>query len=91
MLKRILFFLMLTVFCFAQHGGNPILIVEEIDGTPSVAGVWKIKVTNSSLTDEGNGIVRINYTAGAADNLNWNADTDNLAWNAGTDDLKWGG
>lgn len=35
------------------------LIVEEIDGTPSVSGVTKIKVQNFTLVDEGAGVVRL--------------------------------
>lgn len=49
----------------ADGAGLP-LTVEEIDGTPTVANVTKIKVTNGSLTDDGSGVVTITIGAGGA-------------------------
>lgn len=44
-------------------GGSP-LTVQELDGTPSVASVTGIKVTNGTLTDNGDGTVTIDTGAG---------------------------
>ncbi len=46
--------------------GSP-LTVEEQDGAPSVGSVEKIKVTNGTLTDEGNGVVKLDFGAAATD------------------------
>lgn len=56
------------------------LIVEEVDGSPSVANVVKIVVTNTTLTDDGGGQVSIDTGggAGADDNALY------LAWRGGT-------
>lgn len=43
------------------------LTVEEADGTPSVADVIKIKVTNGSLTDDGSGVVSLDFGSAATD------------------------
>lgn len=43
-------------------GGGASLTIEEIDGTPSVANVTEIHVTNGTLTDLGGGIVQISYS-----------------------------
>ena len=45
--------------------GGGSITVEEVDGTPTVANVTKIKVTNGTLTDEGAGVVTI-ITGGGA-------------------------
>lgn len=46
---------------WAAPAGGPggSITVEESDGTPSVATVTKIKVTNGTLTDEGGGVVSL--------------------------------
>lgn len=46
-------------------GGGSAIAVQEIDGAPTVGGVTGIKVTNGSLTDNGDGTVTI-ATSGAA-------------------------
>lgn len=46
-------------------GGGAALTVEEIDGTPTVANVTKIKVTNGALTDNTGGVVTVT-TSGAS-------------------------
>lgn len=46
-------------------GGS--LTVEEADGTPSVDNVSKIKVTNGTLTDDGSGVVSIDFGSAATD------------------------
>ena len=43
------------------------LTVEEQDGTPTVADVIKIKVTNGTLTDDGSGVVSIDFGSAATD------------------------
>lgn len=43
------------------------LTVEEIDGSPSVATVGKIRITNGTLTDNGDGTVTINFGSAATD------------------------
>lgn len=43
------------------------LTVEEADGTPSVADVIKIKVTNGTLTDDGSGVVSLDFGSAATD------------------------
>jgi len=45
--------------------GGGSITVEEVDGTPTVANVTKIKVTNGTLTDEGAGVVTIITCGGA--------------------------
>jgi hypothetical protein len=47
---------------------NGVLTVEEIDGTPTVANVNTIKVTNGSLTDNGGGVVTISTGGGGVQN-----------------------
>ncbi len=47
-------------------GGSP-LNVQEIDGTPSVDEVTTIKVTNGTLTDDGNGVVTLDFGSAATD------------------------
>lgn len=47
-------------------GGGAALTVEEIDGTPTVANVIKIKVTNGTLTDDTGGIVTLTTGGGSA-------------------------
>lgn len=39
--------------------------VEELDGSPSVVGVSKIKVANGTLTDDGGGIVTLTTGGGS--------------------------
>lgn len=46
-------------------GGGGSVNVQEIDGTPAVTGVATIKVSNSTLTDEGSGVVRIDFPSSA--------------------------
>ena len=48
-------------------GGGGSLTVEEADGTPSVASVIKIKVTNGTLTDDGSGVVSLDFGSAATD------------------------
>lgn len=48
-------------------GGGAALTVEEIDGTPSIASVIKIKVTNGTLTDDGGGVVSLDFGSAATD------------------------
>ncbi len=43
------------------------LTIEEVDGTPSVVSVSKIKVTNGTLTDDGSGVVTVNFGSAATD------------------------
>lgn len=43
------------------------LTVEEEDGTPTVAGVTKIQVSNGTMTDDGAGVVSFDITGGASD------------------------
>ncbi len=50
----------------AQSGGGA-LTVEEADGTPSVGSVTKIKVTNGTLTDDGSGVVSLDFGSAATD------------------------
>lgn len=45
-------------------GGGSSLTVEEQDGTPTVANVNTIKVSNGTLTDDGGGIVSLSITGG---------------------------
>jgi hypothetical protein len=45
------------------------LVVEETDGTPSITGVNKLKVTPGVLTDEGNGVVSLDFAAAVTRNL----------------------
>ena len=40
-----------------------LITVEEQDGTPSVSNVNKIKVTNGTLTDDGSGVVSLDFTS----------------------------
>lgn len=40
----------------------PVITVEEADGTPSVYNVNKIKFDNTTVTDEGSGVVRVSTT-----------------------------
>jgi len=51
----------------AGGGGGTALTVEEQDGTPSVSDVAKIKVTNGTLTDEGSGVVKLDFGSAATD------------------------
>ncbi len=51
----------------AQSGGGAALTVEEADGTPSVGSVVKIKVTNGTLTDDGSGVVSLDFGSAATD------------------------
>lgn len=44
--------------------GGTALTVEEQDGTPSVSNVSTIKVPNDSLTDEGSGIISLDFATG---------------------------
>ena len=48
-------------------GGGGSITVEEIDGTPSVATVSKIKVTNGTMTDDGAGVVTLDFGSAATD------------------------
>lgn len=43
------------------------ITLEEIDGSPSIAGVSKIKVTNGTLTDDGGGTATIDFGSAATD------------------------
>jgi hypothetical protein len=57
------------------------LTVEEVDGAPSVASVTKLKFAQAdglAVTDEGGGVVRINFT-GAGGGLS-TIDLEFLAW-----------
>lgn len=47
-------------------GSGGSITVEEIDGTPSVASVSKIKVTNGKLTDNGSGTVTLDLGGGSS-------------------------
>jgi hypothetical protein len=47
-------------------GSSFILTLEELDGSPSVANVSKIKVPNSSLTDNTGGVVTLDFGAAAS-------------------------
>jgi len=49
-------------------GGGGIA-VEELDGTPSVSSVTTIRVSNGTLTDEGNGVIRLATGGGSLDIL----------------------
>lgn len=50
-------------------GGGGSITVQESDGTPSVAGVTTIKVSNGTLTDDGSGVVTIETGAAVSDVL----------------------
>ena len=47
-----------------SNAGKAGLEVTEVDGTPDVRGVSKIIVTNGALTDDGNGTISLDMTAG---------------------------
>lgn len=47
-------------------GGGTALTIEDLDGTPSVANVDTIKVTNGTLTDNGDGSVTIDTGLGGS-------------------------
>ena len=47
-----------------DDSGKAGLEVTEVDGTPDVRGVSKIIVTNGALTDDGNGTISLDMTAG---------------------------
>ena len=51
----------------AGGGGGAALTVKEIDGTPSVASVGEIRVTNGTLTDVGSGVVQLDFGSAATD------------------------
>lgn len=48
-----------------SNAGKSGLEVTEVDGIPDVRGVSKIIVTNGALTDDGNGTISLDMTAGA--------------------------
>ncbi len=52
---------------WAEVGGGGSITVEEQDGTPSVSSVNKIKVTNGTLTDDGSGVVSLDFGSAATD------------------------
>ena len=54
---------------FITGGGGTVVTIAEVDGSPSVAGPSVIKVTNTDLTDNGDGSVTI-ATASAASPVN---------------------
>ena len=47
-----------------SNAGKAGLEVTEVDGVPDVRGVSKIIVTNGALTDDGNGTISLDMTAG---------------------------
>lgn len=51
----------------APTGGGSALTVKEADGTPSAANVNTIQVTNGTMTDEGNGVVTLDFGSAATD------------------------
>jgi hypothetical protein len=51
----------------AANGTGGGITVEEVDGTPSVASVTKVKVTNGTLTDNGSGTVTLDFGSSATD------------------------
>lgn len=55
-----------TAAVWIEVGGSS-LTVEEIDGTPSVDNVIKIKVTNGTLTDDGSGVITLDFGSAATD------------------------
>lgn len=50
---------------FGTAGGS--ITVKEQDGTPTVASVTEIRVTNGTLTDEGAGIISLDFGSAATD------------------------
>lgn len=61
---------------WAAPSGGAALTLEEADGTPSVANVSKIVVTNGTLTDSGGGTATLDFGSAATDG---NAIHDNVA------------
>jgi hypothetical protein len=68
---------------WAAGGGGGSITVEEIDGTPSVASVTTIKVTNGKLTDDTGGVVTLDLSGGAGSPTFCGA----KAYNSGTQSL----
>lgn len=60
----------------AVIGSTSPVVVEEVDTSPSVAGVTKIVVTNGSLTDDTGGQVTLDLTTGDTDTLGGLTPTD---------------
>jgi hypothetical protein len=60
----------------AGGGAGAALTIEDLDGTPSVANVDIIKVTNGTLTDHGDGSVTLDFGSAATDG---SAIHDNMA------------
>ena len=63
--QTIIYDLANTKFIAGDAGAS--LTVEEIDGTPSVANVTKIKVPNGTLTDNGDGTLTLDFGSAATD------------------------
>ena len=60
----------------SANGFGVPLTVEEQDGTPSVANVNTIKVTNGSLTDDGSGVVSITTGGGVTNPMTSDLDAN---------------
>ncbi len=51
--------------------GQTGIIVTEVDGTPFVAGVTKLILSNNTIQDNGNGVVTVNTGGGGAGGVSW--------------------
>lgn len=60
-------------------GGGAALTVTEQDGSPNVANVTEIRVTNATLTNEGGGAVSVATGGGASTNYNLQGVVDPVA------------
>jgi hypothetical protein len=51
--------------------GQTGIVVTEVDGTPFVAGVTKLILSNNTIQDNGNGVVTVNTGGGGAGGVSW--------------------
>jgi len=56
--------------------GNPLLTIDEVDGSPSVSQVTGITFTNGTVTDDGDGTVTVAIGVGAGDVIGPALNTD---------------
>jgi hypothetical protein len=82
-------FLLILVLGIGISLGQPVstgrLNIEELDGSPSTFP-YKLKVTNGSLTDNGDGTVTLSLAAGSGDVV---AASIAQTWGNGTDPVVW--
>ncbi len=92
MKKIILSFFLIVLACnfaYSQpQGGSPPSVLEEEDGDPS-GRPRTIKVTNGSLTDNGDGSFSIGLGAGSGDNVTINASAIDTTANFKDGDIVW--